>query len=145
MIHNISYRTFVYGTEDEEKVKTTIGYLFSNPLPERRVNEDHFEDEIIVLSEKITKKSRIKEFIKFLNETLSDEDKKTISEELEQRIDDKGNLFLRFDKQQAYDEKLKLTRSGNAIHVRIKIASYPVNKENAIKIAREQIFDFIEK
>ena len=62
-------------------------------------------------------------------------DKKIIKEELNRRIDEKGNLFLRFDKQLAYDEKLKLTYSGDAIHVRIKIASYPVSQENAVKVA----------
>lgn len=142
MIHNISYRTFVYGTEDEEKVMTAISYLFSNSLPEKSVNEDHFGNKIIVLTDKVTKKRTNKEFISFLNDNLSDEDKKIIKEELNRRIDEKGNLFLRFDKQLAYDEKLKLTYSGDAIHVRIKIASYPVSQENAVKVA-EKLFNFL--
>ena len=142
MIHNISYRTFVYGTEDEEKVMTAIGYLFSNSLPEKSISEDHFGNKIIVLTDKITKKRTNRDFIAFLNDTLSSEDKNIIKEELNRRMDEKGNLFLRFDKQLAYEQILKLTRSGNAIHVRIKIASYPVSKENAIKVA-EKLFDFL--
>ena len=142
MIHNISYRTFVYGTEDEEKVITAISYLFSNSLPEKSINEDHFGNKIIVLTDKITKKRTNKDIIAFLNENLSEEDKNTIKNELNRRMDDKGNLFLRFDKQLAYDEKLKLTYSGDAIHVRIKIASYPVSKENAVKVAKK-IFNFL--
>ncbi len=142
MIHNISYRTFLYGTEDEDKVTQAIGYLFSNPLPEKIINEDHFNDDIIILSEKITKKRTNRDFIKFLNENLSIEDKDIIKKELSRRMDEKGNLFLRFDKQEAFDENLKLTYSGNAIHVRIKIASYPVSKDNAMKVAKE-IFDFL--
>jgi RNA binding exosome subunit len=58
-------------------------------------------------------------------------------------MDDKGNLFLRFDKQEAYDETLKLTYTGDAIHMRIKIASYPVSKENALAVAKD-MFDFLE-
>ena len=135
MIHNISYRTFVYTTEDEDKVTDAISYLFFNSLPEATIDEDHFNNEILVLSDKITKKRSIREFIDFLNENLSDADKETIKDELSRRIDDKGNLFLRFDKQEAVDENLKLTYSGNAIHTKIKIASYPSNKENAIKVA----------
>lgn len=73
---------------------------------------------------------------------MSDEDKETIKKELSRRMDEKGNLFLRFDKQLAYDEVLKLTYHGDAIHVRIKIASYPVSKENAMKVA-EKIFNFL--
>ncbi len=142
MIHNISYRTFVYGTEDEEKVMVALNHLFSNSLPERNINEDHFGNKIIVLTDKITKKRTNKDFINFLNEQLSQEDKQIIKEELSRRMDEKGNLFLRFDKQLAYDERLKLTYSGNAIHVRIKIASYPVSKENAMNVA-EKLFDFL--
>ena len=143
MIHNISYRTFVYTTEDEDKVTDAISYLFFNSLPEATIDEDHFNNEILVLSYKITKKRSIREFIDFLNENLSDADKETIKDELSRRIDDKGNLFLRFDKQEAVDENLKLTYSGNAIHTKIKIASYPSNKENAIKVAKEKIFNFL--
>jgi hypothetical protein len=116
MIHNISYRTFVYGTEDEEKVMTAIGYLFSNSLPEKSISEDHFGNKIVVLTDKITKKRTNRDIIAFLNDNLSEEDKTTIKEELNRRMDEKGNLFLRFDKQLAYEQILKLTRSGNAIH-----------------------------
>ncbi len=142
MIHNISYRTFVYGTEDEEKVMTAVSYLFSNSLPEKSINEDYFGNKIIVLTDKITKKRTNRDIIAFLNDNLSQEDKDIIKEELTRRMDEKGNLFLRFDKQLAYNQILKLTHSGDAIHLRIKIASYPVSKENAIKVA-EKLFDFL--
>ena len=142
MIHNISYRTFVYGTEDEEKVMTAISHIFPSILPEKTINEDYFGNKITILTEKITKKRSNKDIIAFLNDNLSDDDKNIIKEVLSRRIDDKGNLFLRFDKQLAYDEELKLTYSGDAIHVRIKIASYPVSKDNAIKVAHK-IFNFL--
>ena len=143
MIHNISYRTFVYSTEDEENVTKSISYLFSDPSPVKTITEDHFGNKISILSEKISKKRFTRDITNFLNDNLSLADKNTINEELSRRMDEKGNLFLRFDKQEAYDENLKLTYSGNAIHMRIKIASYPVSKENAIKVARN-IFDFLE-
>lgn len=142
MIHNISYRTFFYGTEDEEKVMKSINHIFPNSSPDKKTDEDHFGNEITIISDKITRKRATREIISLLNERLSDEDKNLIKEELSRRMDDKGNLFLRFDKQLAYDETIKLRYSGDVIHVRIKIASYPVNKENAIKVAHE-IFDFL--
>lgn len=144
MIHNITYRTFVYSTEDEEKVTDAISYIFFEPSPVREVNEDHFGNKIIVLSEKISKKRSTRDITNFLNDNLSLDDKNTIKEELSRRMDDKGNLFLRFDKQEAYNQNLKLTYSGDAIHIRIKIASYPVSKENALKVACK-IFDFLDE
>ena len=143
MIHNISYRTFVYSTEDEENVTKSISYLFSDPSAVKTITEDHFGNNISILSEKISKKRFTRDITNFLNDNLSLADKNTINEELSRRMDEKGNLFLSFDKQQAYDENLKLTYSGNAIHMRIKIASYPVSKETAIKVAKN-IFDFLE-
>lgn len=142
MIHNISYRTFVYSTEDEEKVIKSINYIFSNSSPDKNINEDHFGNEILILSEKISKKRHTRDICEFLGNNLTNEDKQIIKDELSRRMDEKGNLFLRFDKQYAYDEKLKLTYSGDAIHVRIKIASYPVSKENAIKVSKK-IFSFL--
>ena len=142
MIHNISYRAFVYETEDEEKVMIAINHLFSNTLPEEDIIEDNFSNNVKILSNKITKKRTNRDFINFLNENLSDDDKEILKDELSRRIDKKGNLFLRFDKQLAYDEILKITYSGDAIHVRIKIASYPVSKENAIKVAHN-LFNFL--
>lgn len=142
MIHNISYRTFVYGTEDQDKVINSINYLFPNSLPEETITEDHFGDQILVLSDTIKRKRETRNIIEFLNESLSPEDKNIIKEELSRRMDERGNLFLRFDKQEAFEEKLKLTYTGNAIHVKIKIASYPVSKENAIKVAYK-LFKFL--
>ena len=142
MIHNISYRTFVYGTEDEGKVIEAINILFPTSLPEKTITEDHFDNDILILSDKISKKRVTRDIAKFLNDNLSDEDKEIIKNELNRRMDDQGNLFLRFDKQEAFDENLKLTYSGNAIHVRIKIASFPVSKENAIKVSHK-IFNFL--
>ena len=121
---------------------TAISHIFPSILPEKTINEDYFGNKITILTEKITKKRSNKDIIAFLNDNLSDDDKNIIKEELSRRIDDKGNLFLRFDKQLAYDEELKLTYSGDAIHVRIKIASYPVSKDNAIKVAHK-IFNFL--
>lgn len=143
MIHNISYRTFVYSTEDEENVVKSLNYIFSEPSPVKTITEDHFGNKIFILSEKISKKRFTKDIIKFLNDNLSTDDKNIINDELSRRMDDKGNLFLRFDKQEAYDENLKLTYDGDAIHLRIKIASYPVSKKNATLVAKE-IFDFLE-
>ena len=143
MIHNISYRTFVYSTEEEENVVKSLNYIFSEPSPVKTITEDHFGNKIFILSEKISKKRFTKDIVKFLNDNLSTEDKNIINDELSRRMDDKGNLFLRFDKQEAYDENLKLTYDGNAIHMRIKIASYPVSKKNATIVAKK-IFDFLE-
>ncbi|SCG85042.1 RNA-binding protein [Methanobacterium congolense] len=136
MIHNISYRAFVYGTENQEKVETGIKTLFPSSSPQSELTEGYYKNSVLILSDKITKKRETRNFVKILNE-LPVPDKKRISHQLENKIDDNGNLFLRFDKQRAYLGDLKVVEHGDSIHVKIKIAAYPAKKEIALKLARE--------
>lgn len=139
MIHNLSYRAFVYGTENEEKVREAIRTLLPSASPEKVATEGHHKTKVIILQGKITKNSEIKLFMDKIQD-LKSPDKKRILRELENRMDDRGNLFLRFDKQRAYLGDLKLVEHGDSIHIKLKIAAYPAKKKEAIKVAR-QIFE----
>lgn len=136
MIHNLSYRAFVYGTENKEKVKKAIQTLFPSSEPQETLTEGYYKNSVLILHDKIQKKSQIKDFIKIL-QGMKSPDKKRISRELDNKMDSKGNLFLRFDKQRAYLDELKIADHGDSIHVKIKIAAYPAKKEPALKLARE--------
>ncbi len=136
MIHNISYRVFVYGTENEEKVRDAIKTLFPNSYPETDTTEGYFGNPVLILHDKITKKREIKEFVEILKK-MDKQGKKGLLNELQNKMDEKGNLFLRFDKQRAYLGDLKIVEHGNSVHVKIKIAAYPAKKEKAIELAKE--------
>jgi RNA binding exosome subunit len=133
MIHNISYRTFIYGTENEEKVKKAVKTLFPNTSPQKEEIEGYYKNPVLILHDKIEKNREIKDFIQSLKKIPSS----NILNNLDGKMDDKGNLFLRFDKQKAYQGDLQIVEHGDSIHVKIKIAAYPARKENAIKLARE--------
>lgn len=136
MIHNISYRVFVYGTEKERKVKEAIKTLFPNSSPQLNITEGYFKNPVLILHDKITKSRDIKGFIKIL-ENLDLQARRRVLNELDSKMDEKGNLFLRFDKQRAYLGNLKIIEHGDAIHVKIKLAAYPAKKKNAMKIAAD--------
>ena len=136
MIHNISYRVFIQATEIEEKVEESLETIFSHAKPEIERTEGYYNNPVTILSQKITKKREIKEFIQKLQEMKTD-DKLKISHDFEKKMDDKGNFFLRFDKQEALNGHWKVVEHGDSIHVRIKIAAYPAKKDVAIKIAHE--------
>lgn len=135
MIHNISYRTFVYGTEDENKVKEAIKTLFPNSSIQCELTEGHYKTQVLILNGKIDEKSDIRNFIEKLS-NIKVSDRKRILRDLGKRVDDKGNLFLRFDKQKAYYNELKIVEHGNSIHVKIKLAAYPAKKDPAMILAR---------
>ncbi|MCK9152068.1 RNA-binding protein [Methanobacterium alcaliphilum] len=136
MIHNISYRVFVHGTENEDKIKDALITLFPNISFEREETEGYYKNPVIILKEKIDKKREIKEFIQRL-QNINEKEKESIFHDLERKMDDNGNLFLRFNKQEAYHGNWKIVEHGDSIHVRIKIAAYPAKKKVAIKIAQD--------
>lgn len=136
MIHNISYRVFVYGTENEEKVKEAVQTLFPNSHPQTDTTEGYFKNPVLILHNKITKNREIKEFVEILKQ-IDAPSKKQLRSELENKMDERGNLFLRFNKQRAYLGDLKIVEHGDAIHVKINVAAYPAKKENAIEVAKD--------
>ena len=134
MIHNIAYRTLVYGTEDEDKVLTALSNILPFSKPEKELIEGHLKNQVILLKGKTDKKKDIKAFLQSL-EDIKTSDKQRSLRGLENRIDDKGNLFLRFDKQRAYLGEMKVVEHGDAIHLKLKLAAYPARKGPALKIA----------
>ncbi|PKL71218.1 MAG: exosome protein, partial [Methanobacteriales archaeon HGW-Methanobacteriales-2] len=56
MIHNLSYRAFVYGTENEEKVREALSTLLPTAQPDREITEGYHKNQVTILQGKITKK-----------------------------------------------------------------------------------------
>ena len=136
MIHNIKFRAFVY--EDESVDEITEAIL--NILPEAEIESEEaeglLEDRIIILSGTVSKKRYTKTFFNTLLE-WTDLDK--LNADLERKIDEKGNWFLRFDKSDAMEEIWTIIDKGDAIHLKIKIAAFPAKKQIAVDKVREAI------
>lgn len=100
------------------------------------------EDEIIIISGKIDRKKETKEFLNNLlkmdNDSLS-----KLSADLESKTDKNGNLFLRFSKTSACEEKWEICDTGDSIHLKIKIAAFPAKKNVAISILNEVLEDYL--
>ena len=138
MIHNIKFRAFVYENESVDEISQAI----LNILPEAEINAEEAEglteDKIIILSGVVSKKRYTKAFFNLLLESV---DLEKLNDDLERKIDEKGNWFLRLDKEDAIDEKLTVKDSGDSIHLKIKIAAYPAKKEIAVDKVREAILE----
>lgn len=142
MIHNIRYRIFVYEDENEEDLIKGLKNLLPTAKPNREVAEGMLEDEIIILSGKIDRKKETKEFLNNLlkmdNDSLS-----KLSADLESKTDKNGNLFLRFSKTSACEEKWEICDTGDSIHLKVKIAAFPAKKNVAISILNEVLEDYL--
>ncbi len=136
MIHNIKFRAFVYEDEDIDEISQAI----LNILPEAEIEaeeaEGMLEDRILILSGVVSKKRYTKAFF---NTLLENVDLKKLNDDLERKMDEKGNWFLRFDKIDAFDEKWTILDKGDAIHLKVKIAAFPAKKQIAVDKVREAI------
>jgi RNA binding exosome subunit len=135
MIHNIRYRIFVYEDENEEGIMEGLFNILPTAKPDKEIAEGVFENQIVILSGRISKKNELKDFVStILNSGIDLED---FSKNLDKKMDDKGNLFLRFSKKEACENEIKIIDSGDSIHLKLKIAAYPAKKEIAIEIAKK--------
>lgn len=136
MIHNIKFRAFVYEDESVEEVSQAI----LNILPEAEIEAEEadgmLEDKIIILSGVVSKKRYTKTFF---NTLLDSTDLEKLNSDLERKMDEKGNWFLRFDKSDALDEKWTILDSGDSVHMKIKVAAYPARKDIAVEKVRDAI------
>ena len=136
MIHNIKFRAFVYENESVDEISQSI----LNILPEAEIEAEEaeglLEDKIIILSGVVSKKRYTKTFFKTLMDSV---DLEKLNDDLELKIDEKGNWFLRFDKADALDEKWTILDKGDAIHLKVKIAAFPAKKQIAVDKVCEAI------
>ena len=136
MIHNIKFRAFVYEDESVEEISQAILNILPEVEIESEEAEGMLEDKIIILSGVVSKKRYTKTFFNTLLE-FADLDK--LNSDLERKMDEKGNWFLRFDKSDALDEKWTILDSGDSVHMKIKVAAYPARKDIAVEKVRDAI------
>jgi len=118
----VDVRVFAHATEDLDKVVKAV----YNTLPTELADEivlkktnlkGYYRNPIIVLETRIKKRDAAKTVFKNLASGLSSLDKELLNNEIKQRLN-KGNLFIRLDKQSAYLNELKLC-SDDPIHFRM--------------------------
>ena len=139
MIHNIKYRMFVYENEDEQELRTALNNIFPDVIPEVEEAEGLLEDEIIILSGVIDKKRYLKDFLNNLFEELGTDEIIKLYDDIDKKMDDQCNLFLRLSKEDAIYEDLHIIDNGDSIHLKIKVEAYPAKKEIAVKNMKEFI------
>ena len=139
MIHNIKFIAFVYKNESVDEISQAILNLLPEAEIEAEEAEGLLEDKILILTGVVSKKRYTKDFF---NKLLQSTDLEKLNNDLEQKMDEKGNWFLRFDKNDALDEKLTVLDKGDSIHLKVKIAAFPAKKQIAVDKVREAIDSF---
>jgi hypothetical protein len=111
-VREVEISTFSHATEDEDKVENAI----TNLLPEenrdlwltRKTLKGYHGDPITIVTGKIRTKKGATGVLRRVVQALSSLDQQRILDELEERLDEGGNLYIRLDKQNAYLGKVRL-------------------------------------
>ena len=131
--HYLTINTFVQATEDRNKVLTALRNLIGE-LPEDGILEDEVEgihhNPIIGITISFKKEKEIKRII---SGWKAEEFWKGAMEQKEERLDDSQIFHIRIDKEAAHEGDLRLWKSGEAIGIKLKIATYPTSWEAALK------------
>ncbi|MFD1589025.1 RNA-binding protein [Halorientalis brevis] len=136
--HYIDLRTFCYATEDEKRVEGALRTFLPEDFEiQRATSEGHHGDRIVVLSTRVERADEMRHVL----DRLSDLDTASqLAAELDDRVDENCSLFLRLDKQAAFNGDVRL---GEGLTVRAKVEAYPATKEAAVENAREALEEFI--
>ncbi len=149
MIHHIILRVNAHSTEDKSRVRSALDFFLLNSVAKsikdgktddivEITNVDgYYHNPISTLSANITRKQDCLAFARFVRENMHPQDVELLRSEMPDRLDDEQLFHFRLDKQAAYLNKVKLTSSSDAITVKVKIATFPKNREQAGKIVEE--------
>jgi RNA-binding protein len=130
---------FAHATEDEEKVKQAVKRVakYETTFDSQRLT-GHYEDLIILLTSKTVKKKEATDFLANIVNKLSILDKETLLQELPNRVDPQGNLYIRLDKQKAFHGRAVLNETDP---IRVKFKFQLPHKADPVAVVRETIIN----
>jgi RNA binding exosome subunit len=118
----IDVRVFAHATEDPEKVLTAVRIILPEELSENAVFQKtsltgHHGNPIILFETKLTDKQALPTALQKIGAGLTALDKETLASDLKLHLE-KRNLYLRFDKQSAYQGEVRFSQN-DPIHFKI--------------------------
>jgi len=132
--HYVDLRTFCYETEQVTRVERALRTFLPEEFEVTRTqSEGHHGDRIVVLSARVENADGVRYVLSRLAGLPEFE---RLLDELDDRVTDNTELFLRVDKQAAFGGRV---RRGDGITLRAKVEAYPATKEAAVENAREAL------
>jgi hypothetical protein len=132
----VEIRLSAHATEDLEKVKKAVSKFFPEELAEgvtlrEEPLKGHYGNPITLLEARIEDEGLVEAFLERLRLRLDEDDKQRILRDLD-RFLEKNDLYLRFDKQAAFEDEFRI-RQDDPIHIRIH---FKKGKENLAELSR---------
>jgi RNA binding exosome subunit len=117
---SVEIRLLVHSTEDDEKIIKRLSEisLVSEENFEKKSMIGHFKNPIILVRGHLTG-IQAEDSIKEIFRRIKKSEKKILSLNMMNQIDEHGKLYLRIDKQSIFSKKLKLSEN-DPIRIKIK-------------------------
>jgi len=133
----IELRVFAHATEDPEKVLTVLRNILPEELSENAVFQKtsltgHYGNTITLFRTKLTDKQALPTALQKIGAGLTALDKETLERNMRLHLE-KGNLYIRFDKQSAYLTEVRFSQN-DPIHFKIHFKNK--TSEEIVEICR---------
>ncbi len=142
--HSINLTVFSYENENIQNILDAFLKFFPFSLEENKIGlkkteaKGATESNITIFEAVLTKTNLINRFLDFILSNLDKKQKELILKQIDSRLDESLDFFIRFDKEEWINSnKLKLTDSGKCFHLKINVAAFPRKREVALKIVNE--------
>jgi RNA-binding protein len=118
----IDIRVFAHATENQAKVETAVKNLLTEALAENLIFqqstlEGHYGNPITLFTARLENKKELPVMLKKIGEGLSALDKEALNNDIQLHLE-KGNLYLRLDKQSAALCAVRFTQN-DPIHLKV--------------------------
>jgi RNA binding exosome subunit len=142
----ITAHALVHATEDENKVRKAIENLFPEMAQaalryKQTQLRGHHHNPIIRLEAQLKNPELMALTLEDMGKRLPITDRQRIAETMSARTNKKGRLFLRFDKQESYQGRLRLVNQGDSLRVVIRFSGRKLSLTQVEAQCRE--FDLI--
>ena len=123
----LNVQASVQATEDADKVETAIKQIFPQDIRENLHFETtklrgHYHNPILRIETELTQQALVSQTLSTIGQQLPSKDRDQLSHTLASRINTKGHLFLRFDKQEAYQGRIRIINRGDSIRMVIRFS-----------------------
>jgi RNA binding exosome subunit len=133
--HELKVESFVQATEDEARVMVAIRNLVGTRGELERIEiEGVHSNPLIMLTVKVHREREILEVLEIITK-MEFWDKAMAG--MDDRLDDDQVFHVRVDKSSTYLGIPVLWDGGEAIELKLKIATYPTSRNDAIKVLKE--------
>ena len=118
----IDIRVFAHSTENPEKVQAAVKNLLTEDLAENLIFdktnlEGHHGNPITLFTARLSDKKQLTMVLQTIAQKLSSLDKEELNDEIKLHLE-KGNLYIRLEKQSAFVGTAKFTQN-DPIHMKI--------------------------